>query len=138
MLNVAEIATRIASIPGVQELEIMPPGDPANFNALHIFYPGHDPSEEEAGATRYAANVEIVGFVENADPHQAFADLTDLYAAVVARLLTEPPLGGLAETISEGPFRALTAPLADVRRLSFSLILNLGFAATRGDPAQPA
>jgi len=135
---VNEVAARLSAIQGIKELEIMPSGDPAKFHALHIFYPGHDPSGEEPGATRYAANIEIVGFVENRDGAQAFADLAGLYAAAVASLLTEPPLGGIAETINEGSFRALTAPLANIRRLSFSLVLSLGFAAKRGDPAQPA
>jgi hypothetical protein len=107
-----------------------------SFNALHIFDDGHEPSEQEAGATRYALPVSIVGYVEAEGGAAAHAELHALYADAVNALLTEPPLGGIAETIEEGPMRVEVAHLVSTRRLAFELQILVTFPTRRGAPDQ--
>jgi len=134
----ALIEQRLRDIDGVNEVERMPSGDPDKFPALHIFDADQDPFAAEAHSTRYAMTVGIEGFISGGSGGVAHAALSDLYAKVVAALMTEPPLGGLAETIDEGAFRPRVKELASKRRLTFELDFQITFPTARGDPAQSA
>jgi hypothetical protein len=126
---------RLTGIEGVAEIQVMPSGDPISFPALHIFDDGHDPEDSDTGGTRNAASPRVEGYVEEAGGAAAYAALDALYCATVRALVTDPPLGGLAETIDEGPVRIFTAELGSMRRLSFALDLPITFSHRRGDPA---
>ena len=134
----AEIERRLRAIPGVAEVERMPSGDPAAFPALHIYDDGQKPGEGEAGVTQYAMPIVIDAFVEQAGGAAAHAAMNELHAAVVAALITDPPLGGLAETIDDGEMIVRVANLASSRRMGFALDIVIGFPTRRGDPAQSA
>src|SRR5687768_16503637 len=95
----AVVDTRLAAIPGLAEYERMASGDPSRFPALLLNDNGHSIIETVAGATRYALHVTIEGYVEGGNGPTASAALNQLYADVVQALMTEPPLGGLAEIV---------------------------------------
>jgi hypothetical protein len=134
----AEIETRLKTIPGIAEVEIMPSGDPIDFPALHLFDDGHTITPAQAGVTGYDIAPELVGYVKGSSGKEAHLELTNLYVAAVALLMPDPPLGGLAETIDEGDMRVLVAPLEKGGRLAFTLNLPITFFTRRGDPAQAA
>lgn len=133
----AAVMTALGEL-GVAELELMPSADPVVFPALHVFDGGQDASPSEPAATRYELALTLEGYMEQAGGAAAYATLNALYAAAVAALMAEPPLGGLAETIDEGGLRISVAPLASRPRLGFSLDMTITFPARRDDPAQPA
>ncbi len=138
-LNITEVMDRLAAIEGVAETELMPSADPIIFPALHVFDPGHETDVTTApGVTRYDLTLTVEGYVEGEGGAAAHADLMTLYTETVAALITDPPLGGLAETIDEGAMRVAVAPLASARRLGFSLEINITFPASRSNPAEPA
>lgn len=135
---VEEIESRLLAIAGVAEVMINASGDPTQFPALFIDDSGHVPDElTEPGGTRYAMNIAIEGYVEGSGGKQAYADLNALYVNVVAALLPEPPLDGLAEEIDEGPMRISTAILAKQQRMGFSMDLKITFVADRTSPVAP-
>lgn len=135
---VAAAVAAWAALDGVAEVELMPSGDPAAFPALQIFDLGHRIEDGEAGSTRYALTLGIDGYIEASEGPDALAELNDLYAATVKAVMGEPPLGGLVESVDEGDLRISVAPLADTRRLAFSLDMTFRFSARRDDPAEPA
>jgi hypothetical protein len=130
-----EVEDRLNSL-GVGEVERMPSGDPMVFPALHIFDGGQQTSTAETDVSRYDMSVLIEGYLEASGGSAGHTQLNDLYAAVVAVLIPEPPLGGLAETIDEGSLQITVAPLASARRLAFSLDFSVTFPTRRDDPAQ--
>jgi hypothetical protein len=135
----AEIEKRLIDITGVEEVERMPNQDPVLFNALHIWDGGHQPIESECGGQRYRLSVTIEGYHEQAGGAAAHAELNNLYSDAVSALLTDPPLGGLAETIDEGEYRPpQIAPLTSKARLTFSFDLDIEFSTVRGRPDQAA
>lgn len=135
---VAAIEAALAGVD-VAELETMPAGDPVKFPALHIFDAGQNPlNDTEAGVTRYDLALTLEGYMEQAGGAAAYARLNALYRDVVAALMVEPLLGGLAETIDEGALRLSVAPLAAKPRLGFALDMIITFPARRDDPAQAA
>ena len=134
----AEIETRLAAIPTVQSVEREPNGDPDVFDYLAITDGGQVVIEEECGVTRYRLSVDIEGYVEGSGGPATHAALSALYADCVAALLTDPPLGGLAETISEDGLRVAVADLANVRRMGFGLGISIEFSNQRDNPALPA
>jgi hypothetical protein len=136
----AAIEDRLRGIasPVVAEVERLPSADPVSFPALHIFDGGHRIVDMEAGTTRYTLTVPIEGYVEQSSGVAAHAALNALYAAVVAAVMPDPPLDGLAETIDEQDFRTAIAPLASIDRLGFAVDFEITFATRRGDPAQAA
>jgi hypothetical protein len=131
----AILDTRLAALPGLAEYERMASGDPAAFPALILNDNGQSIRETEAGATRYALDLMIEGYVEGGTGASASAALNELHAAVVAAVMSEPPIGGLAEVIEEGALRVDVATLGGARRLGFALDLTIQFATRRGDPA---
>jgi hypothetical protein len=133
-----EIDARLTAIDGVTEVERMPSGDPMSFNALHIFDGGQRAGISESDATRYDMSILIEGYVEGSGGKDAHAEINALYADVVAALMSEPPLGGLVETIDEGDLQVTVAQLASKSRLAFSLDFKITFPTRRDDPAQPA
>jgi hypothetical protein len=126
--------TRLAAIvaPG-GEYERNASGDPSRFNALFLNDDGQDIAETEAGATRYALRLTVEGYVQGGTGAAASAALNELYAGVVATMMTEPPMGGLAETIEEGRLNVAVANLAGERRLGFTLDFTITFPTRRGD-----
>lgn len=135
---VEEIEARLLALPSVAEVQINAAGDPSRFPALFIDDSGHVPDEmTEPGVTRYSMNLAIEGYVQGGGGKQAYADLNALYLDVVAALLPEPPLDGLAEEIDEGPMRIATAILAKETRMGFSMDLKIAFVADRTSPVAP-
>lgn len=135
----AELARRLALVPGIAEVEVMPAADPMAFPAFHLVDEGHDPTELEASATRFGFTPRLVAYFEKAGGTAAYNQLNDFYAAAVFAVMGEDDqLGGLVETIDEGSFKIDVAPLASAPRLFFGLELPITFAARRGDPSQPA
>jgi len=132
------VFARLEALGDATETELMPSSDPVSFPARHIFDGGHRLIEQEAGSTRYALDLTVEGYLEASGGHEALIALNDLYAATVRALITEPPLGGLAETIDEGDLRITVAPLASKQRLAFALDLVVTFSTRRDDPAQLA
>lgn len=132
----SEIFDRLRILPGVAECERMATGDPSAYPALGIQDNGQSVATAEAGTTRYELDLSIEGYVEGGNGDLAHAELNELHAAVVAALMTEPPLGGLAESIEEGTMRVSAAHLASTRRLGFLLDFTIQFSTRRGDPAQ--
>ena len=118
------------------EVERMPSNDPIVYPARHIFDGGHRVIENGVGEARLALTVRVEGYVESADGPAAHAALHALFVDTVRALVTEPPIGGLAETVDEGDFMPLIAPLGGKSRLCFTLEIPITFAASRGDPAQ--
>lgn len=131
----AEVETRLAAIAGVASVERMPSGDPDAFPALVIDDGGQSIEDAEAATTRYRLRLTIEGYVVGGEGAAAHDALSDLYADVIAVLMTEPPLGGLAETISEGDMRPAVTELADRRRLAFALDIDITFPTPRGNAA---
>lgn len=134
----AEIEARLNAVPGVQRVEREPTGDPDVFDYLSIADGGQTVLEKGFDTTRYGLSVEIEGYVEGSSGDSTHEALSALYATTVAALLTEPPLGGLAEEISEDSLRVATANLANKRRMSFGLSIYVEFSNKRGNPALPA
>lgn len=136
-----EIKRRLTAIDGVQEVKVMPSGDPMKWNAIHIFDGGQGRDDAEILSSRYQMTATVEGYLERVG-EDVYSDLNDLYAAVVTKLmpetLGEPPLGGLAETIEEGDLRIVVAELASKPRLAFSLDFQINFPTARSNPAQAA
>jgi len=129
-----EAAARLKLIPGVNEVEILPAGDPVSFNAIHLFDGGHRVVPHDAWTVGHDMTLIVEGYVEGAMGVDAHRELASLHAVCVAALVSEPPLGGLAETIDEGDLRIAVAPLASKPRLAFAADFQIGFATRRGDP----
>lgn len=132
------ITGQLAAIAGVQLVERMPSGDPDVFPALEIYDGSQRTAEVEVGSTRYILTVRVEGYVEGGDGADAHAAINELHAAVVAALMSAPPIGGLAEDIEEGDARFTVAELASRKRLGFSAAFSIQFATAFGDPSQPA
>ncbi|MGD9470616.1 MAG: hypothetical protein AB7G24_00795 [Novosphingobium sp.] len=130
----AAIETALAGVGGAAEVLRMPPGDPATFPAVHIFDEGQEPEEGEAGTERFALNVGIDGYVQQADGAAAHTAIHALYAAVIEALFPQPYLGGLVEEIDQGRLNVNVAERASKRRMAFSLDLTIHYATRRGSP----
>lgn len=132
------IAGELGAIPGVQLVERMPSGDPDRFPTIEIYDGAQRVAEVEVGSTRYILTVRIEGYVDGGDGAAAHAAINELHAAVVAAMMAEPPIGGLAEDVAEGDARFTVAELAARKRLGFSAAFDIQFATAFGDPSQPA
>jgi len=133
-----EVITRLMAIGDAAETELMPSADPVDFPARHVFDGGHNPIDGDAFSTTYQLDFTVEGYLQQAGGAETHAALNDFYAATVRALVSDPPLGGLVETIDEGAMRVVVAPLASQNRLAFALDLSATFATRRDDPAQPA
>lgn len=130
------IRDQLAQIGGLGFIQRSPSGDPDVFPAICIEDGGHVPDvNTEPGITRYALSVIIEGYVETDFGDEASADMNQLYLDVIAKLITDPPCGGLAESIDEGALRVDVALLASKRRMGFSLDVPITFAAIRQSPS---
>ena len=134
----AEIEARLIAIGDADETERLPSGDPISFPARHIYDFGQTQEYSDTGVTRYTLSVVVEGYVAGHSGPEAHGALHALYANTIAVLVSEPPLGGLVETIDEGDLRIDVADLASERRLAFSLQLTITYPTRRGDPAQAA
>lgn len=129
---------QLGAIEGVLEYERMPSSDPASFPALQLYDPGQRTTEGETEASEYELGFTVEGYVEGSGGADAHKTLNVLYAAVVRAVMPDPPLGGLATTVTEGAMSVDIAKLASGRRLGFAIDFSATIATRRGDPAQPA
>lgn len=123
---------------GAAEVELMPSADPVEFDAIHLFDDGQGIGDAQAMTTQYDMRLRIECYFEQAGQGAAYLALNDRYAQVVAAMMAEPPMGGLAETIEEGSLRIGVASLASKPRLYFAVDFDISFATRRMDPAQAA
>lgn len=130
----AKIEELLNAISGVNEVERMPSGDPAKFPALHIWDEGQRPEQAEAGVTEYGMTFNIDGYVQAAGGSAAHTALNALHSSMVQALVTEPPIGGLVDEITEGAMNVSIAPLASKRRLAFTAEFTVNFPTNRGNP----
>lgn len=130
----AKIEQLLTALPSVAEVERMPSGDPDKFPALHIWDEGQRPEQSEAGVTEYGMTFNIDGYVEAAGGSAAHMALNALHSAMVQALVTEPPIGGLVDEITEGVMNVSIAPLASKRRLAFTAEFTVNFPTARGNP----
>lgn len=134
----AKIKQRLIGLNDAAETKVMPPGEPVEFPARHIFESGHSVDESDLSGTRYGFTPTIEGYVEGSSGDAVYAEINELYANTVRALITDPPLDGLAETIDEGDMRLFVATLASKPRMGFSLEIAITFPTRREDPAQAA
>lgn len=128
----AEVETRLRSLPSALEVERMASGDPSSYPALNIEDGGQNADNEtEGGATRYDLTIAIEGYVSGGGGAEAHAAANALYGDVKKVLLSEPPLGGLAEEINEGGARFAVAILSNERRIGFVAEFIVRFVAPR-------
>ena len=127
---------RLAAIAGVAEYEREPSGDPNAFPALVLYDGGQMQSDGEVGNSQQMLTVTVQGYAEGGAGAAAHGAMNDLHAAVVAALMTEPPLDGLVETIEDRGLRVSVAVLASKRRFGFAQDFEIQFATVRGDPTQ--
>jgi hypothetical protein len=130
------IVTRLALIPGIAEVTRETSGDPSRFPALVVMDGDQQPIEREPSVSRYEMSPGIWGYVEGEDGPAVASARTKLYGDVVAALITEPPLDGLAETIEEGALDTRPGQLGALRRLEFGLTFNITYATKRGAPTE--
>jgi len=132
-----EIEQRLGAIasPMIAEVSRMPPGDPSAFPALFIFDQGDTPAieEEETDTEAFILQVGIDGFVTGEAPHSAGHTL---YDAVKRALMTQPPLGGLAEEIRQGRLDMAIAERAKDHRLGFGVEFNILYRTRFGEPQE--
>lgn len=134
----AWVVERLETLGGIGEVKRQQHLDPILFPALHVFDGGHKVEEWGAVETRYSGQFTVEGYLEASDGAEAHAALNELYVRTVAVLLTEPPMGDLAETIDEAGMVVQVGPLFGKVRLSFSLDFITTFSTRRGDPSQAA
>ena len=121
-------------------VEIMPSAESDVTPRLSIDDQGQSVIEREAVNTRYSLRLAIEGVVE-ADPASstpgpnAWARMNALYAEVIRVLMPDPPLGGLAEDISETDFNTDVSMLASDRTIAFVLGIEIQFTNRSTDPA---
>lgn len=130
----AKIEELLNTITGVNEVERMPSGDPSKFPALHIWDEGQRLEQAEAGVTEYDMTFNIDGYVEAPGGSPAHTALNALHSSMVQVLVTEPPIGGLVDEITEGVMNVTIAPLASKRRLAFTAEFTVNFPTNRGNP----
>lgn len=133
----AEIEARLAAIasPALGEVERMPSGDPSKFPALFIFDQGDDPAieQDETDTEAFELSIGIDGFVNGDAPHTA---AHALYAAVKRALMTQPPLGGLADEIRQGRLDMAIAERAKDHRLGFGVEFKITYRTRFGEPQE--
>lgn len=117
------------------EYERDPSGDPIRFPALSLLDNGQRPSEEESDTTRYAMDIAVEAFAEGSGGLEVSQLLNELHAEIVAAVMQEPPIDGLAEGFEEGVLTRSTATLADQSRKGFRQDFIIIFPTRRGDPA---
>lgn len=138
-LIAAELDARLQAIADARggEYERDPSGDPTVWPAISLDDEGQDPSEEEADVTRYEMAVSIEVYAQGSSGQVVSQELNELHAEIVAAIMLpgQPPIGGLAERIEEGPLRRFTAAIASKPRKGFRLKFIITFTTRRGDPA---
>jgi len=117
------------------EYERDPSGDPTTFPAFSFTDDGHQVIEAEAGVTRYALDASIEVYAEGSTGAAVSAALNEHHASVVAAIMADPPLDGLAEQITEGDLARFTAMLAGAPRKGFRQKFTIIFPTRRGNPA---
>lgn len=135
----AEMASRLQAVAGVQEFARESTGDPTKFPALFLTEGPMESRTLESGTQGYAMSILIEGYVNGGDGAEAAAARNDLYAASAAALLADnQTLGGMVHHIEERRFRPSVAELSNKRRAAFELEVEVQFSTMRGNPALPA
>lgn len=120
------------------EFDVNPSGEPSNFPALYLVEEQQDADDEtEPGATRYALDVTVEGYVTGGGGKVATAARSALYLQVVEAVMgaVPPPC---VEEIHEGRMLTVTTVLAAERRLGFALAFRLIVAADSISPVADA
>lgn len=126
---------RLSQIAGVAEYERNPSGDPTAFPALSMTDNGQTVVDGEGSITRYALDLAFEGYVEGNDGATVSAELNELYASLLAAVMQEPPIAGLAESFEEGALTISTAFLCEAPRKGFRQDFKITFTTRRGNPA---
>lgn len=134
----SRVAGLLAPLVAPNTIDVEPAGDPDGFPALDLSINGWRPVEHGSNFTRYDITFTVGGYIERGDGIGGNRDRAALHAAAVAALMGEPPLGGLAEEITDGALRMHTAVLASSRRLAFAQDFTARVVTQRANPAQPA
>ena len=130
----AGIETALRTDTGAAEIERMPPGDPDQFDALHIIDDGQDPEEQtEAATSRFDMSFSIDGFVEGAGTVM-HSRLNALHAKTVHAVMAFGDNSPLVEEIREGALRIARLDLGSKRRLAFSKDFFITIPTRRGEP----
>jgi hypothetical protein len=140
---IAAVGARLAAIPGLAAIELLPMAQPSEFPSLSIDDLGHQIVESDATHTTYTLNLQLLGQVQGSPGPLAGADahakVNDLYAAVVRALLAAPDrlgevTGEVVQTIDEGALGIDIAALAQDRMISFTLDIAIQFINRSHDP----
>ncbi len=128
---------RIGALPMVAEYVRDPAGDPTQFAHVSVTDNGHRTIDTESGATHYALDLSVEGYVEGSSGPEVSDELNELHAAVITAIMDpgNPPIDGLAETIVEGDLTRSTAFLAEASRMGFRQEMTITFSTRRGNPA---
>lgn len=124
----------LESIPAVNEVLLAPPGEPADFPALHLDDEGETVTGQDWNRVRAQLRLAVTGFVQG-DGAEALRAARNLDGAVLAALMADEQLGGLATKIDVSDLAVEAAELADTRTVVFRRILSVdfGFLATQPD-----
>lgn len=134
----AAAATRLATLTGVA-VERNRTAAVGAFPALVLRDGGMTPDDQTLGLTRYRLRFQVEGWVEAATDALLGPALSDLQARVVAALLADVTLGGLAVDLAEGETADPEIDRGEGRRplAAFATDFTVEFFTREGDPYQP-
>jgi len=124
----------LAAVPGVAEIAIAPPGEPAKFPALHLFDRGEEVASQDWLSTRARIDLSILGYAAGTGEETWKAART-LDGAVIAALMADQTLGGLATQIEISGLQIEEAPGAKVRTVAFQRSFRIDFSFQTTNPA---
>lgn len=127
------VQARLALVSGIAELELAPPGDPAAFPALHLEDSGDAVVSQDYFTTRSRLQMAVIGYVKGAGQATLQA-ARNLDAAVVAQLMADQQLGGLATEILLGGLLVEPVELAETRTVAFRRSFEVDFSFRTTDP----
>lgn len=107
----------------------------AAMPALNMLDGGHDDPAEEAAYTEYPLTVSVDGFVKATADEALGPALSDLHARVVAALLADRTLGGVAVDLTEGGMVSdLNHGTGTSPQAKFTQFFTVRFWTKHGDP----
>ncbi len=131
----AAVATLLAAIPGVAlyRNRTVPV---ATFPALVLRDGGMTPSDETLGFTDYRLRLDVEGWVSAGTDAELGPAISELHAAVVAALLADTRLGGIAVDLHEGETSDPEIDRGEGRApvAVFSTAFDVRFWTREGDP----
>lgn len=128
------IATLLAGIPGIAEIRTMSESEPASFPALHIDDEGEDPTAQDHWRTRASLSVAVLGYCKGGGD-ATWREARMLDSQVIAALMANQQLGGLATKIDLGGLLIETVKVASTRSVSFRRMFAVDFSFETTDPA---